>query len=167
MLSSIIFFKAVPLNHSNNLILEADMFSKACEYALRATILIAQKSSEDNKLSVEDVAEGIGTPKSFTAKILQQLIRGNVISSVKGPNGGFYISEKLKKQPVWNILVALDEDERLTNCVMGLDKCSDKKPCPMHEQYKVIKEQLIDLFKKKRILEVAEAMDKDRLYIRS
>jgi Rrf2 family protein len=142
------------------------MFSKTTEYALRATIYIAEKGTIDHKLGIEEISRAIDSPRPFTAKILQLLSKGGVISSVKGPNGGFYISEKLKKQPVWNILVALDEDERLTNCVMGLDKCSDKKPCPMHEQYKVIKEQLIDLFKKKRILEVAEAMEKEDIFNR-
>ena len=70
------------------------MFSKATEYALRATIYIAQKSSEENKLSIEEISTAIDSPQSFTAKILQSLTRENVISAVRGPNGGFFISEK-------------------------------------------------------------------------
>jgi len=75
------------------------MFSKATEYALRATIFIAQKSTEETKLSIDDIAKAIDSPKSFTAKILQQLTKNNlVISSVRGPNGGFFITEKAKKK---------------------------------------------------------------------
>ena len=143
------------------------MFSKACEYALRATIYIAQKSSDLQKLGVEEIAKGIDAPKPFTAKILQKLNKGNVISSVKGPNGGFFISDKFKEQPVWNVLVAMEEDERLTNCVMGLDECSDKKPCPMHAQYKSIKQQLVDLFKDKMIMDIAETIKKNKTYIKN
>ncbi|MBK6992081.1 MAG: Rrf2 family transcriptional regulator [Chitinophagaceae bacterium] len=51
------------------------MFSKATEYALRATIFIAQKSTEETKLSIDDIAKAIDSPKSFTAKILQQLTK--------------------------------------------------------------------------------------------
>ena len=76
------------------------MFSKSTEYALRATIFIAQKGSEENKLSIEEISKAIGSPKPFTAKILQLLTKDNrVISSVRGPNGGFYITEKAKKIP--------------------------------------------------------------------
>ena len=49
------------------------MFSKATEYALRATIYIAQKSSVDKKLSLTEIAQAIDLPPSFTAKILQLL----------------------------------------------------------------------------------------------
>ncbi|MEI7471204.1 MAG: Rrf2 family transcriptional regulator [Chitinophagaceae bacterium] len=123
------------------------MFSKATEYALRATIYIAQKSSADNKLGIEEIASAIGSPKSFTAKILQSLTKNNkIISSVRGPNGGFYISEKAKKLPARAILQAMGEDDVLEKCVLGLKRCSEIQPCPMHAQYKTIKQQLIKLF---------------------
>jgi Rrf2 family protein len=143
------------------------MFSKACEYALRATIYIAQSGTEVNKLGVEAIAAGIDAPRSFTAKILQQLNRGQVISSAKGPQGGFYISPELQQQPVWNVLVAMQESERLTNCVMGLNQCSDHRPCPMHRQYKLIKQQLVDLFKQRKIIDIASEMTKDEIFIRN
>ena len=142
------------------------MFSKACEYAIRATVYLAQKTSEAEKLGVEAIAEGIDAPKAFVAKILQQLNREAVIRSVKGPNGGFFLSDALKDQPVWNVLVAFSEEERVTNCVMGLHLCNDKKPCPLHLQYKDIKHQLVQMFKEKKIKEMAESMKHTKLFIR-
>lgn len=142
------------------------MFSKACEYALRATLYIAQNSSNGKRLGVEEIATGIDAPKSFTAKILQQLNKGNVISSAKGPTGGFFISEDLRNQPVWNVLIAMGEDGRITNCVMGLNECSDKKPCPMHGQYKGLKQQLAELFQNRTVADVAQAMTR-KTFIRN
>jgi len=72
------------------------MFSKACEYGLRATIYIAQKSSEENKIGIEEISRAIDSPLHFTGKILQSLTRARVVSSIKGPNGGFYITPKQK-----------------------------------------------------------------------
>ena len=136
------------------------MFSKATEYALRATIFIAQRSTEETKLSIDDIAKAIDSPKSFTAKILQQLTKNNlVISSVRGPNGGFFITEKAKKNPVRSVLVAMGESEVLDKCVLGLNKCSETKPCPMHLKYKVIKVQIIKLFESKTIQHLADEMD--------
>jgi Rrf2 family protein len=132
------------------------MFSKATEYALRATIYIAQKSSVDKKLGIEEIATAIGSPKSFTAKILQSLTKNNkIISSVRGPNGGFYISEKAKKLPARSILQAMNEDDILEKCVLGLKRCSELQPCPMHAQYKTIKQQLIKLFVSKTIQDLS------------
>lgn len=143
------------------------MFSKACEYAIRATIYIAQQSAKGQRLSVDEVADNIDAPRSFTAKILQQLIKGNIISSVKGPNGGFFMAETQGALPVWDVLVTMNEDERLTKCVIGLNECSDRKPCPMHNQYKSIKQQLAELFKDKAIKDLAKETGKKKIFIRN
>ena len=142
------------------------MFSKATEYALRATIYIAQKSSEEKKLGIDAIAKAIDSPKSFTAKILQSLTKDNkVISSIRGPNGGFYITEKAKKLPVRAVLIAMGESEVLDKCVLGLNKCSEVKPCPMHNQYKTIKQQLIGLFESKTIQQLADDIGTGDTYI--
>ncbi len=144
------------------------MFSKATEYALRATIYIAQKSSVENKLGIEEIATAIGSPKSFTAKILQSLTKNNkIISSVRGPNGGFYISDKAKKLPAKSILQAMGEDDVLEKCVLGLKRCSELQPCPMHAQYKNIKQQLIKLFVSKTIQDLAADIKNGVIFIKS
>ncbi|HLG39886.1 MAG TPA: Rrf2 family transcriptional regulator [Chitinophagaceae bacterium] len=133
------------------------MFSKATEYALRATIYIAQRSADKNKPGLAEIAKAIDSPQSFTAKILQLLTKDNkVISSVRGPNGGFFLTEKAKTFPVRSILEAMGEDEILEKCVLGLKRCSEAKPCPMHAQYKSIKQQLIKLFETKTIQNLAD-----------
>ena len=142
------------------------MFSKTTEYALRAVIYIAQKGSEERKLGLTEIAKAIDSPQSFTAKILQQLTSGNnIVSSARGPNGGFFITEKSKKLPVRFVLAAMGEDVKLQKCVLGLKQCSELKPCPMHSQYKLIKPQLINLFETKTIGHLAEEMDKGSSFI--
>lgn len=142
------------------------MFLKTTEYALRAVIYIAQKSSDENKLGLTEIARAIDSPQSFTAKILQQLTSGNkIISSVRGPNGGFYISDKSKKLPVHAILKAMGEDEILKKCVLGLKLCSETKPCPMHAEYKLIKPQLIKMFEMRTIQDLADAIDNGDVFI--
>lgn len=142
------------------------MFSKSTEYALRATIYIAKKSTEENKLGIGEIAKAIDSPKSFTAKILQSLTKDNkIISSVRGPNGGFFITEKAKKQSVRSILLAMGEDGILEKCVLGLKLCSEIQPCPMHEQYKSIKQQLIKLFVSKTIAQLANDMKEGEVFL--
>ncbi|WP_460555855.1 RrF2 family transcriptional regulator [Ferruginibacter profundus] len=142
------------------------MFSKATEYALRATIYIAKKSTEEKKIGIEEIAKAIDSPQSFTAKILQSLTKDNkVVSSARGPNGGFFITEKAKRLPVRAILLAMGEDEILEKCVLGLKLCSEVQPCPMHAQYKTIKQQLIKLFVSKTILQLANDTKDGEVFI--
>lgn len=142
------------------------MFSKTTEYALRATIFIAKESSVDKKLSIDEITKAIDSPHSFTAKVLQLLTKDNkVVSSVRGPGGGFYVSEADKKLSARSILAATDEEHILTKCVLGLKQCSEVQPCPMHEQYKVIKQQLVKLFDSKTIGELAAEMNSEQVVL--
>ena len=143
---------------------EKDMFSKATEYALRATIYLAQNSSEEKKVGIQAIAKAIDSPKSFTAKILQILTRDNkIVSSTPGPHGGFYITEKAKKLPARSILKAMDDDGQLEKCILGLKQCSEVSPCPMHSEYKLIKQRLKEIFESKTIQNLADELKKDSI----
>jgi Rrf2 family iron-sulfur cluster assembly transcriptional regulator len=142
------------------------MFSKSTEYALRAIIYLAQKSSVDRKIGITELAEAIDSPKSFTAKILQKLTRGNkLISSVTGPAGGFYLTDQAKKKSLLHVLNLLEDEGIITGCILGLKECSEKNPCPMHDHYKLIKPQLLDMLDHKTILELASEMKDPRVVI--
>ena len=144
------------------------MFSKTTEYALRATIFLAQKSSAENKLGIDEISKAIDSPKSFTAKILQLLTKDNqVVSSVRGPNGGFFLTANAKKLPARSVLQAMGEDEILEKCVMGLKLCSENQPCPMHAQYNIIKKQLISLFTTKTIQQLADEIKEGVVFIKN
>lgn len=142
------------------------MFSKTAEYALRATIYIAQKGSRETKLGIDEISKAIDSPQSFTAKILQMLTKNNkLVSSSRGPNGGFYMTEQAKKLPARAILEAVMEEGVLNKCVLGLNQCSELKPCPMHSEYKSIREKLNNLFEKKTIQYLANETSKDHIFI--
>jgi DNA-binding IscR family transcriptional regulator len=80
-------------------------------------------------------------------------------------HGGFFITEKAKKLPVRAVLTAMGESDILDKCVLGLNKCSESKPCPMHHQYKTIKYQLIGLFETKTIQQLADDTDGGDAYL--
>ncbi|HMW96798.1 MAG TPA: Rrf2 family transcriptional regulator, partial [Flavobacteriales bacterium] len=64
------------------------MFSRACQYAIRAAVLIALEGRNKRRMSLVEIAERTGSPRAFTAKVLQQLARAGILESTKGPNGG-------------------------------------------------------------------------------
>ena len=122
------------------------MFSKACEYGIRASIYIAGQSHKDKRVSLKDIAKEIGSPVAFTAKILQELSKNKIIDSVKGPSGGFQIEQKrIHKIKLSHIVLAIDGDSIYKGCGLGLKECSEKVPCPVHNQFKAIRNNIISM----------------------
>ncbi len=122
------------------------MFSKACEYGIRVSIYIAEQSLLGRKAGLKEIAASTDSPEAFTSKILQQLSKSGIILSEKGPNGGFSMDEKkLNKVKLSTIVSAIDGDSIYKGCGLGFHKCSEKKPCPVHHQFKVIREELRNL----------------------
>ncbi len=144
------------------------MLSKSAEYALRAVMLIAQKSTEKKKMSLKEIAKAIGSPQAYTAKILQQLTTGvGIVQSVRGPNGGFYITDEAKMFPISSILNAIGGCEWLNTCILGLSDCSEKRPCPLHSQYKHIKPKLISMFENRTIADLVKETAKEGIVLSS
>ena len=112
------------------------MFSKSFEYALRAVIYLCNESSEHAKLNINQISTAIDSPEPFTAKILQTLVRRNIIASTKGPGGGFFIDSKAKPIPVIDIVDATDGRSAFERCGLGLKECSESRPCPIHNEFK-------------------------------
>src|SRR5690606_33988435 len=111
------------------------MLSKSCKYAIRATVFIASKAGENVKLGVKEIAEEIEAPPAFTAKILQNLNKYKIVTSLKGPYGGFFCEKYQLDLPIVEIVNAIDGLAIFKECVMGLHRCSDEHPCPMHHHY--------------------------------
>jgi Rrf2 family protein len=141
------------------------ILSKSCEYAVRAAIYIALKTQQGEKTGIIAISKAIGSPTHFTGKILQALARKKVISSIKGPHGGFFI-ENPKDIYLVDIIKAIDGSGLFSSCVMGLKTCSDTKPCPMHEQIKPIRTQLLTEFSKKSVDELVKDFDKTGYFLR-
>ena len=74
------------------------MFSKACEYAIKASIYIARQSLQQKRVNVKEVSQSIDAPVAFTAKILQVLCRENILQSVRGQQGGFVFDKTKQKK---------------------------------------------------------------------
>lgn len=119
------------------------MFSKTCEYAIRATIIIASETASGQRISLREIARKIQSPESFTAKILQKLAKDQIVLSNKGNGGGFFVTkEMLSKVFLSDIVLCIDGATVFNKCSLGLNDCSDDKPCPFHHQFKPIIEQL-------------------------
>lgn|SRR5574343_98870 len=141
------------------------MFSKSCEYGLRAILHVSLHSNEQNKIGIKEIAEELNLPSAYLSKILQNLVKHNILQSTKGPNGGFYINEKSAKTPVIKIVEIIDGLDQFKKCGLGLKQCSEQKPCPIHHQFKPYRDKLKQLLEEKTISDLTSVIEKGKAYV--
>lgn len=142
------------------------MFSKTCEYAVRAVIFIAQASKDDEKVSIKEIAKGIDAPEHFIGKILQDLGKKGLIQSLKGPTGGFYLDETSKKYSLADVVKAVDGDKIFSGCGLGLSQCSEVQPCPLHHEFKKIRNDIHRILKKAKLGEFNSQLEQHLAFLR-
>lgn len=143
------------------------MFSKTCEYAIKAMIFVAQKSTDEARIGIKEIAKGTDAPEHFVAKIMQDLSRRKLVHSVKGPNGGFYMDKNDLKTSIADIVKALDGDSIYIDCVLGLKVCNEKCPCPVHFEYKEVKKNLIKMIESSTIEDFKEKLDSGNFFLKN
>lgn len=143
------------------------MFSKSCEYSIRAVLYIYNNSLDGTKISIEKISGAIGTPRHFTGKLLQILAKQKIISSAKGPNGGFYIEPNAPEIQLSKVVEAIDGTDIFKACALGLSECSEDHPCPLHQQYKGIREQIKAMMETQTIQKLGKELEKEQVFIRN
>lgn len=108
------------------------MLSKSSKYALKAVVFIVTYSSKEEKLSGRKIAEKTKIPRPFLSKILQELSSKDFISSTKGPNGGFYVTQSQLNRTVLDLIVNTEGIDKLQQCVLNFENCDSENPCPLH-----------------------------------
>lgn len=141
------------------------MLSKTCTTAIKAVIYLCSKFETRENAGIKEIAEFINASEHTVGKILQTLVKHNVINSLKGPTGGFYISKEQQRRPIIHIVEAIDGQEIFTNCGLGLSKCSSAHPCPIHHDYKKVRDQMEKLFREKNVVSLCEPVNKGLAYL--
>lgn len=141
------------------------MLSSSSKYAINAVLYLAVHSSRTNKIRAKEIAEAIKLPSPFLAKLLQILSRENIISSSKGPTGGFFLTEKTLKLPLIAVVKVIDGTDRLEDCVLGLKKCSSETPCPVHFSVQPLKQKFRRELEENSIAVFAEKVKSGETYL--
>lgn len=114
---------------------------------------MVKKSSKDG---LKKIADTLYITALFLAKFLQKLTQNKIISSIKGPNGGFYITTENGKKTIFDIINCIDDTTKFNQCYWGQAECNDENPCIVHSLYYPFKNQLIKKLKDRTILEMAD-----------
>jgi Rrf2 family transcriptional regulator, iron-sulfur cluster assembly transcription factor len=123
-----------------------NMLSDTAEYAVRATLYIAQNDREQ-LVQVDRVASTLGVPRNYLSKILHTLAKQGVLNSTRGPHGGFRLAMDPDTLSLARVIEPFDPRPPGRTCLLGRSECSDLNPCPAHERWKGIGDRVSTFFR--------------------
>lgn len=106
------------------------MILKTAEYALRAVVTLAREPRRAH--SAEQIAECTQVPRRYAHKVLQALVRAELVRSQSGPHGGYALVQPPDLISILDVVSAVEPIPRIRKCPLGLKTHS--RLCPLHRE---------------------------------
>lgn len=127
---------------------------------------IAKNHSANENIELSKIAAEYDIPKHFLSKILQQLVKGKLLSSTKGPSGGYRLIRHPDEITLIEIVEIIDGTDVFYECGIGFKKCDDEDPCPFHDDYKTVRDKVKQLFETKTLGELSKDPETSDTFLR-
>jgi Rrf2 family transcriptional regulator, iron-sulfur cluster assembly transcription factor len=141
------------------------MLHNSSRYAIRAVIYIGARPISSQKVGIKPIATDLQIPEPFLGKLLQKLVHQKILTSVKGPNGGFSLARAAKTISLYDIIVAMEGDGLFESCLLGSGSCSSEndkgKYCAIHFQFEDARKKLIRLYKGQTIADLVSGAQRN------
>src|SRR3990172_7606562 len=137
------------------------IYSKPCEYAIRALACLAAFPSS-RPMQGRAIARAEGLPAPILRKVLHLLTRKRLLRARRGPGGGFCLVRRPVLVSLKDVGAAVDGLEHLQRCAVGLARCSDDAPCPLHHTWKGMREQMLRYLETTSLSEMARALERKK-----
>ncbi|MBE7440815.1 MAG: Rrf2 family transcriptional regulator [Spirochaetales bacterium] len=118
------------------------MISRALDYALRSCLFMANRPDQEF-FNVGELALQMDMSRTYLGKVLQKLVHIGYLRSMTGPTGGFALGPDTLGRSLLDFVYALDGEDALDPCLIGLSECDDKNPCPVHANWLRCKTELV------------------------
>lgn len=133
------------------------MLSNTCKYALRAVLYLAVNNESGQKIGIKQISKDLDIPSPFLGKILQSLAKHKLLSSTKGPNGGFGIGKDPKDLLLMDVVQVIDGMDGFHKCIIGVRDCSElDNQCALHVRYSELREEISKIFEVETIEHLAK-----------
>jgi len=141
------------------------MLSLTSKTAIKSVVYLASKFNSSEKIGIREIAEYIAASEHSVGKLLQALVKHEVINSMKGPTGGFFITKEQLLKPIIYIVDAIDGKDPFKECGLGFSRCSADRPCPIHHDYKKGRDLIEKLFREKKVIDICQPVTNGLAYL--
>ena len=127
--------------------------SNTSQYAIRILAYMADK--KDSQLNATQLAEILYIPYKFLTKIMTDLVKGGLVKSIRGREGGFKLKKKSSDIMVSDILDLFNDSIKDEQCVLGIGFCNGMCKCALHDQWMEPKFLLQKMFRESSLEDIA------------
>lgn len=113
------------------------MLSSTSDYALRAILVLAQ-AKPGCPMRAEELARATGSPANYLAKTLNALAKLGIVTSARGPRGGFTLAVAADELTLAQVVDCFDDVRPATQCLLGTRPCDVRHPCRAHERWTAV-----------------------------
>jgi Rrf2 family protein len=121
--------------------------SDASSIAIHAMVLVAKSKSPINAIQI---SEATSTSKHHVAKVMQRLVKGEFISSQRGPTGGFVLRKTANEVSFLDIYESIEGKVQITHCMFDTPVCPLDR-CIMNNITKKMTEEFVNYLKNQNL----------------
>ncbi len=121
------------------------MLTTRSRYAVMAVVEVAANKNE-NPTRLADICANQDIPLNYLEQIFSKLKRANIVFSIKGPGGGYKLSNSSDKISIENIIDAVDENLKMTRCSKDKNCRKNGINCQTHTLWKGLSIQIRNYF---------------------
>ncbi len=135
-------------------------------YAVTAMLDLAIHHGE-GPITLADIAQRQGISLSYLEQLFSRLRKRQLVSSVRGPGGGYTLGRDASDISVAEVITAVDENVDTTRCG-GAHNCQDNQKCLTHELWHDLSDRihdylsrisLDDLMQRREVQEIAQRQE--------
>ncbi len=125
--------------------------SKKADYGLIAMRHLAEHAGPT---CAKDIAESYGIPPQLLAKILQRLVKAQLLKSQHGINGGYVLARDSRTISAFDVIKAIDGPLFITSCFKGA--CDQTPTCTVREPLRKINESIEEVLSKLTLWDMSD-----------
>ncbi len=128
--------------------------SRESEYALDGLAYLARRKP-GTVLPLRAIARARGLPPVFLAKIFRRLTRAGLLTSHRGGRRGYALARPPQAVSVKEVVEAVEGADVFRRCVFWSNRCSDDHPCLLHDLWKTVRPQVVEMMASLTLEDVA------------
>lgn len=121
------------------------MVNQSADHAIRAVLFVARNDTAC-PCSADQIAAAIGVPRNYLGKLLHTLAQVGVLSSVRGPRGGFRLAVPAAELTLAAVMEPFQKLPERRACLLGNGACDPANPCESHEQWQAMTDRVTVFF---------------------
>lgn len=112
-------------------------------YAVMALIDIGEHST-GGPVSLSEIADRQDISQEYLEQLFGKLRKAKLVESSRGPGGGYRLARPMEDLPVSDIILAVDEELRVTRCGGdAVDGCVKGERCNAHDLWSSLGRQMM------------------------